>query len=148
MRRTCSIYGLPRSAYLRLRILDNRTNYCCWEVCVLLASASCELRVLRTWIYYCSPYMKWLSCPHMWSTPHTNLLLYRINYCPIPHTNQVFSTIWNLKSYKNNSFIFDGAWMWQKYIQGFGRESCTKEEDRLENLNIDGTITLVEMLKK
>jgi hypothetical protein len=38
--------------------------------------------------------------------------------------------------------------MWEKYIQDFGRESCTKEEDRLANLNLDGRITLVEMLKK
>jgi hypothetical protein len=38
--------------------------------------------------------------------------------------------------------------MWEKYIKGFGRESCTKEEDRLENLNLDGRITSVEMLKK
>jgi len=38
--------------------------------------------------------------------------------------------------------------MREKYIQGFGRESCTKEEDRLKNLNLDGRITLVEMLKK
>jgi hypothetical protein len=35
-----------------------------------------------------------------------------------------------------------------KYIQRFDRESCTKEEARLENLNLDGRITLVEMLKK
>ena len=86
--------------------------------------------------------------PHTWSTPHMRLLLYRINYCPIRNTNQVFSTIQNIKLCKNNSFLFDEAWMWEKYMQGFGRECCAKEEDSLENLNLGGRITLVEMLKK
>jgi len=89
-----------------------------------------------------------LSCPIREVPQHTRLLLYRTNHCPIPQTNQVFSTIQNFKLCKNNSFIFDEAWMREKYIQGFGRESCTKEEDRLKNLNLDGRITLVEMLKK
>jgi len=38
--------------------------------------------------------------------------------------------------------------MWEKYMQGFGRECCAKEEDSLENLNLGGRIILVEMLKK
>jgi hypothetical protein len=38
--------------------------------------------------------------------------------------------------------------MWEKYTQGFVRESCTKEEERFVNLNLDVRIALVEMLKK
>jgi hypothetical protein len=37
--------------------------------------------------------------------------------------------------------------MWEKYTQGFARITYTKEDNSLENLNLDGR-TSVEMLKK
>jgi hypothetical protein len=65
------------------------------------------------------------------------------------HKRTTFTAPYKIyKLCKTNSFIFDGAWMWEKYTQGFGSIYYTKEDVSLENLNLDGRITLVEMLKK